>query len=45
VSLGTFMLLLHGGAMATGLIWLVARHNNLSLRALWPRRTMTGKTA
>ena len=37
MGLGAFMLLLHGGTLALGLLLLVARHNRWSPRMLWQR--------
>ena len=36
-SLGGFMLALHGGVLAIGLVWLSARHQNWSLRGMFRR--------
>ena len=38
MGMAPFMLMLHGGALALGLLLLVARHNHWSVRALLPRR-------
>jgi lipopolysaccharide export system permease protein len=32
VSFGIYLMALHGGALAIGLIWLAKRHNNWNLR-------------
>ena len=42
VPFGTFMLTLHGGTLACAALWLTMRHNQLSWRRLWPRRTSGG---
>lgn len=39
VQFGPFMLILHGGTLACGALWLTLRHNQVSWRRLLPRRS------
>jgi lipopolysaccharide export system permease protein len=41
--LGEFLLLLHGGAMALGILWLAKGHNNWHWRTLFPGRRATSQ--
>ena len=47
VSFGAFMLGLHGGTLACGMLWLFVRHNQLSWHMVLPRssRQPTGKSS
>ena len=44
-GLGGFMVLLHGGMLAVALLVLALRHNQWTVRRLWPARTTQGATA
>jgi lipopolysaccharide export system permease protein len=44
-SFGPFLLGLHGGVFAFGLLWLGKRHNNWSWSALWRRRPQRAESA
>lgn len=42
VQFGPFLLVLHGGALVLGLLWLIKRHNNWAMR--WRPRRRTAST-
>ncbi|MFT3814815.1 MAG: LPS export ABC transporter permease LptF [Acidovorax sp.] len=45
VGMGGFLVLLHGGALAAGLLALAARHNRWSWRSLLPHKAAKGRAA
>jgi len=45
ISFPVFMLALHGGAFAAGMLWLGKQHNAWTLRLRWQRRGATGIAA